>query len=375
MVLYSAGPSPKPDERIQMRHTSKQLQLTCILIAVWGAPNAANADELEARLAKLKVICDKGLVPEDECKARRKKLLDLLTSGNADEVTWSCSYGGELTSIQPVDSKDGTTFSESASASVAVREILDTAGLVGNFVVRPANVPNAMASIRGSNRYIEYSPRFVNQLKLGTKTNWSVYSVLAHEIGHHLQGHTITPGGSRPDIELEADEYSGFILAQMGATKADAQKAMRLIGSDTTSGTHPAKGLRLAAIEKGWRNGVKKRKKQTADHEKDPTAEKTPTVETPLPDKLPPPLQQQPILLFRCVVNGEQVVIDQSNRVLSVPQNGRQVGQRVPSTHPNCAFNLAAPPTGVYCVGHNGYVFFGTPVPVGQCTQCGPSGC
>ena len=28
---------------------------------------------------------------------------------------------------------------------------------------------------------------------------------VAHEIGHHLQGHTIQRGGSRPPIELEAD--------------------------------------------------------------------------------------------------------------------------------------------------------------------------
>ena len=37
-------------------------------------------------------------------------------------------------------------------------------------------------------------------------------TLLAHEVGHHLNGHTIHRGGSTPELELEADEFAGFIL-------------------------------------------------------------------------------------------------------------------------------------------------------------------
>jgi hypothetical protein len=342
---------------------------------------AADIKEIKANLEQLKTMCDDKLLTEEECKTERQKLVALLSKeltknteqGSGTKDVWFCNYGGQDTPGAPLSSPNGSSFSESASAGIAVRELLDTAGLVGNFVVRPANVPNAMASVRMGERFIEYNPTFVEQLKTGTSTNWSVYSVLAHEIGHHLQGHTLRAGGSRPDLELEADEYSGFLLAKMGSSLADAQKAMQTFGSDTSSGTHPEKKLRLAAIKKGWDNATSKKAKAPIQDD----AKAVPTVQTPLPEQLPPPLQPQPMLqfAFRCVINGEQVVIDQTNRVLSVPRGGMQVGQRIPSTHPNCAFNLAAPPTGVYCVGYNGYVFFGTPIPVGQCMQCGPGGC
>ena len=34
--------------------------------------------------------------------------------------------------------------------------------------------------------------------------------------------HTLERGGSRPEIELEADEFSGFVLRKMGATLPQA---------------------------------------------------------------------------------------------------------------------------------------------------------
>jgi hypothetical protein len=358
-----------------------------LVLSVRATSYADDLKEIRAKLEQLKSLCDDKLLSEQECKIERQKLVSALSralgqgtdSEAQDRATWYCNYSGQAATSSPLSSTDGTQFSESASAGTVVREILDSAGLVGNFVVRAANVPNAMASVRMGERFIEYNPSFVDQLKVGTRTNWSVYSVLAHEIGHHLQGHTVRATGSRPDLELEADEYSGFILAKMGASLSEAQKAMETFGSDTSSGTHPEKRLRLAVIKKGWDNGSAKTKKEGKEVKegRQTVDQPAPTVQTPLPQNLPASLQPQLRLqfAFRCVINGEQVLIDQANRVLSIPRGAAQVGQRVPSTHPNCAFNLAAPPTGVYCVAHNGYVFFGTPIPVGQCVQCSAVGC
>jgi len=226
--------------------------------------------------------------------------------------------------------------------------------------VRASNVPNAAASVQMGHRFIEYNPSFVKNLKQGAKTNWAVYSVLAHEIGHHLQGHTLKRGGSRPSIELEADHYSGFILAKMGASLRNAQKAMRTLGSNSSAGTHPVTAKRLKAIKEGWQKGKKVI---------------VPPPRPPPPDKDKDKKVVVTNYLYRCTINLEEIVIDRTNRVFSRSQPNVQIGQRVPPSHPNCAFNLAAPPTGVYCVGHNGSVYFGTPIPVGQCIQCGPGRC
>ena len=77
-------------------------------------------------------------------------------------------------------------------------------------------------------------------------------ALLAHEVGHHLNGHTIRKGGSTPELELEADEFAGFILHKLGATLQQSQNVMNYIAKEKESKTHPSKDSRLSAIEKGW---------------------------------------------------------------------------------------------------------------------------
>lgn len=143
-------------------------------------------------------------------------------------------------------------------ASIAVQRvdaIVNTVGLKQNFSIHSSNVDNASALVNGSSRFILYNPRFMEQVRNAAGVDWTSYAILAHEVGHHLNGHTIQRGGSNPKIELEADEFSGFVLAKMGSSLSDAQAAMKLIASPRTSKTHPSKKLRLQAIEKGWRKG------------------------------------------------------------------------------------------------------------------------
>jgi len=54
--------------------------------------------------------------------------------------------------------------------------------------------------------------------------------------------------------ELEADEFSGFVLRKIGATLSEAQTAMKVIGNDRATSTYPAADTRLASIAKGWKN-------------------------------------------------------------------------------------------------------------------------
>ena len=161
-------------------------------------------------------------------------------------VNGGCNYYGE-----PLGSKIYTFESEEAAVT-AIDRILIPTGLVRNFIIKVADVPNAAAIIYGEVRYILYNQAFMQRVKSQTNTDWAAISIMAHELGHHLDGHTLTRGGSRPPTELEADSYSGFVLYKMGATLEEAQAAMKAFGSEAGSSTHPPKHSRLVAIEAGW---------------------------------------------------------------------------------------------------------------------------
>ena len=144
-------------------------------------------------------------------------------------------------------------FASVAEGQQIIENILDAVGLSANFEIRQANIQNAAAVAYGGKRYVLYNPNFINALDRRTGNQWASISVLAHEVGHHLKGHTVSGQGSHPAIELEADEFSGYALRKMGASLEDAQATMRLIASENTTATHPGKSNRLAAIENGWK--------------------------------------------------------------------------------------------------------------------------
>ncbi len=173
-----------------------------------------------------------------------------LFAEDVDESKFFCNWGGQQSFDQTVlpdlDDVQPQSFDQ------MVQSIVDKTGLAKNFVTIPANVPNAAATIRNGTRILAYNPRFFAQIKSQTGTDWSVVSVLAHEIGHHLNGHTLLQSGSRPPIELEADKFSGFVLASMGAVPAEAVAAIKTLPNARGSLTHPATSDRIEAILDGW---------------------------------------------------------------------------------------------------------------------------
>lgn len=165
----------------------------------------------------------------------------------------ACSYDGSPLAFSPPDlSKGGGTGKQ------VVAEIMKYTGLPANFVVVEGKVPNAAAVImqgpdKVPRRVIAYNPGFMGEVIQATKSNnWAPVSIMAHEIGHHLSGHTIVPGGSQPPIELESDKFSGFVLYKMGAPLADAQRAIATLIPEKDGETHPGRKKRLAAIASGW---------------------------------------------------------------------------------------------------------------------------
>ena len=171
----------------------------------------------------------------------------------------ACSYEGK-----PVNVEAGQLNGQApADCKTMVDKIMGFTGLPANFVVTAGPVPNALAVIlldnqRMPQRVIAFNPNFIDATQRVTGGGeWGPTSIMAHEIGHHLSGHTITSGGSRPNIELEADKFSGFVLYKMGAPLAEATKAMSSLGSEAEQATHPAKSRRIAAITEGWQEACR----------------------------------------------------------------------------------------------------------------------
>ncbi len=171
------------------------------------------------------------------------------------DISKSCSFYGEKI--------EGNiySFKSTKEAIKIVDDIVDLVGLKRKFKIMSGNVPNAVAVIKptpnGYERYIIYSQDFISNLKAESNSYWSAIGVLAHEMAHHFNGHTLLNGGSRPPTELEADQFAGFILGKMGATISEAQTMFnnKLMYQEKDSQSHPGTKARLEAIAVGWENG------------------------------------------------------------------------------------------------------------------------
>lgn len=146
------------------------------------------------------------------------------------------------------------TFASVDEAESIIRSIMNVVGLKPNFEIRAADISNAAAVVYNGERYILYDRAFIQAINNASSTDWAGISILAHEIGHHLNGHTLNRGGSNHADELEADEFSGFVLKKLGANLEEAQAAMYTVSEDYDTATHPERSRRLSAIAQGWKN-------------------------------------------------------------------------------------------------------------------------
>ncbi len=146
-----------------------------------------------------------------------------------------------------------TNFSSVYEAGTYVNQMLDSINWKENFNIREQNgINNAYATIIRNERYIVYDNDFLENLDAYAKTKWASLSVMAHEMGHHYRNHVVSSSGSTPAKEIEADYFSGYVMAKMGAGLNEALAAMQNIASERGSSTHPAKANRLTAITQGW---------------------------------------------------------------------------------------------------------------------------
>jgi hypothetical protein len=240
------------------------------------------------------------------------------------------------------------SFRSKEVAEKAVDEIVRRSGLKRNFYVMECpNTDNCFAAIQGQTRLIVYDGSFMKKANDLSKSDWGALSILAHEIGHHLQGHTIIEGGSDPVKELEADEFSGFVMYQMGASLKEAQAAISKLTSDYDGGSHPARPKRLAAIKKGFDNAqelypnIKKNDGSIVTQPKSqPTQAPQPQIPSktypqPVPQQIPPRTQPQQTNNQENVdkadnsVDNSEIPVKRPDIIVATPTNVENNGEIV----------------------------------------------
>lgn len=166
-------------------------------------------------------------------------------------ILHGCNFEGDETETEYY------TFETSNEADKIVKKILDGTDVsYESIVVKEANVKNALASTVDKRRYILYSTAFLEKFKGDAKTKWAAYTVLAHEIGHHLNGHDFGEKDPklRRKMELQADRFAGGVCRTLGATLEEALAGMESMQLEGETATHPPKSARTAAIANGWKS-------------------------------------------------------------------------------------------------------------------------
>ena len=166
----------------------------------------------------------------------------------------------------------GNNFMNDKDAEVALDKILSVIGASKRFILQPcSDINNAVATSYKGLRYILYDKSFMSTIA-NNSTSWSQLFILAHEVGHHINGHSIDILLTASDVvepktlaakrkqELESDEFAGFILGKLGATLEQTSKAINFLASnkDDTYSTHPNKAKRLNAIKIGFNKALGK---------------------------------------------------------------------------------------------------------------------
>jgi len=164
-------------------------------------------------------------------------------------------------------------FKDDNEAKEVLNKICEAAGIKNNFIMIPCNsIDNCLASVKDGDAYILYDNNFLNKLKsnfslgftekkIKSKSNkgddWSSITILAHEIGHHVNQHfgkNVLNSYSRNEIELQADEFAGKILYNLGATLTEGLQVYfsSFIPIEKTI-EHPDKASRIKSFEEGYK--------------------------------------------------------------------------------------------------------------------------
>lgn len=153
--------------------------------------------------------------------------------------------------------------------------ILEKVGIPNaNFITKSCpNTYNAAAVFYNNHRYIILDEQFLYTLskKAGNTTYWNNMFVIAHEIAHHLYGHTHKHNNSNAENqreELECDKFAGLVLRKFGATLQNVQNAVYALPEPPQNSTHPSRERRYQSAKEGYEK-EKETEKQIAQKYKE----------------------------------------------------------------------------------------------------------
>jgi hypothetical protein len=180
-------------------------------------------------------------------------------------ISYSQDYNNNSDAIEICTAIQSNNFSSDINAEKALNQILNVIGASKRFVVQPCNnINNAIAITYNGIRYILYDKEFMESLNNGN--NWGNLFILAHEVGHHINGHSVDlliyktaeklSLEQKRQQELEADEFAGFIIAKLGGSLSSCNDVITKISnnSDDSSSTHPTRAKRLNAVNNGFKS-------------------------------------------------------------------------------------------------------------------------
>jgi len=181
-------------------------------------------------------------------------------------------FYGSSKATGEVCAQNGSFMSESEVNSL-VTEMLSLIGAKNRFVIVACpQLENCQATLFNGKPYILYNPDYLGRVKRLSFSSgnlpqvsgkdWETLTVLAHELGHHINNHILNPlpDATQRDRELEADESAGFIIHLMGGSLAQTTQVFALVPEKGTY-THPGRAQRIAAVQKGWNDAKQRNKK------------------------------------------------------------------------------------------------------------------
>ena len=148
-----------------------------------------------------------------------------------------CQYTGEALP------EELYAFPSDESIEGLAGDILRLTGKPANFKLLAANVTTAAAVYSAGKRYLMYNRLYFNDLN----NNYLKAGILAHLIGHHINGHTFALA-NQAEEEVAADEFMGYALCKLGVAREHAASIPQQLS--LAQAGDPAD--RIAAILCGW---------------------------------------------------------------------------------------------------------------------------
>lgn len=173
------------------------------------------------------------------------------------------AFSGQLAGDPGPCTNAAANFLTEQDVNRLITDMLDRIDIRNRFlIVACRQIENCQATLYKGKPYILYNPDFLDEVKrmnfsatdirMSTR-NWVALTILAHELGHHVNNHLLNPHpeATQREMELEADEFAGAMIFRMGGTRTQAMAAYHS-QPERGSYEHPGRQQRLDAVTRGW---------------------------------------------------------------------------------------------------------------------------